>query len=248
MKFTTQYLKWIKDNTIETVQDNGWTEISTPFMDRHNDGLIIYAKEDNGIITLSDDGYIIGDMELSGINIRRRMKSISHFMQGYGIDITDNNELQVNATIQNYPIKQHLLLQAMMAASDMFIPSTQTGTLFLDDVTNFFDKNNIIYTPDSRFQGKSGYIHKVDFVIPKTHKSPERFLYAINTPNVSRISATIFMWEDIQTNRPFQNEMIAILNDTKKIPTEAINAFSNYNALPIQWSKRETFIDTLRIA
>ena len=41
-----KYLKWIKDNTVETKQDNGWTEVATPFMDRHNDGLIIYVKED----------------------------------------------------------------------------------------------------------------------------------------------------------------------------------------------------------
>ncbi|MDY3739007.1 MAG: DUF1828 domain-containing protein [Selenomonadaceae bacterium] len=85
-----KYLKWIKDNTVETKQDNGWTEVATPFMDRHNDGLIIYVKEDADNITISDDGYIIGDMEMSGLDVNKRMKTIENFMRGYGVHVTDN--------------------------------------------------------------------------------------------------------------------------------------------------------------
>ena len=42
--FTDSYLTWVKTNTVETPLPNGWTEISTPFMDRHNDGLVIMQK------------------------------------------------------------------------------------------------------------------------------------------------------------------------------------------------------------
>lgn len=249
MMLTDKYVKWIRDNTVETKQDNGWTEIATPFMDRHNDGLIIYAKDENGTIVLSDDGYIIGDMEMSGINVSRRMKTIERFMRSYGVNITDNKELQVRATLQNFPVKQHLLLQAMMSASDMFVPSKQNdSTIFLDDVVSFFKANNIFYTPDTQFQGKSGYIHKVDFVIPGGSKLPERFVYAINSPRENSIKSTIFMWSDIQQNRPVENKMIAILNDTKNIANAAFDAFANYDAIPIRWTKRDSSIDNLKIA
>ena len=244
-----KYLKWIKDNTVETKQDNGWTEVATPFMDRHNDGLIIYVKEDADNITISDDGYIIGDMEMSGLDVNKRMKTIENFMRGYGVHVSDNKELQVKATLQNYPVKQHLLLQAMMSASDMFVPSKQNdNTIFLDDITAFFKANNIFYIPDTQFQGKSGYIHKVDFVIPGGSKFPERFVYALNSPKINTVKSSIFMWSDIQQNRPVENKMVAILNDNRKIANGALEAFINYDAIPICWSKRNSSIDSLRIA
>lgn len=59
-----EYYQWIKKNLSARNLKNGWTEIGTPFMDRHNDGLVIYAKRDGDAITLSDDGYIINDLLL----------------------------------------------------------------------------------------------------------------------------------------------------------------------------------------
>ena len=178
--FTDSYLNWVKTNTVETHLSNGWTEIATPFMDRHNDGLVIFAKEDRGEVTLSDDGYIIRDMELYDMSAGRRMKAIQNFFRGYGVTVTDDKELQIKTTMQSYPVKQHLLLQAMMSASDMFVPSTQKkGMIFLDEVVHFFEKNDIFYTPDAQFQGKSGYIHKVDFIIQKG----KRTLSASSTPS-----------------------------------------------------------------
>ncbi len=247
--FTDSYLNWVKTNTVETHLPNGWTEIATPFMDRHNDGLVIFTKEERGEVTLSDDGYIIRDMELYDISVGRRMKAIQNFFRGYGVTVTDDKELQIKTTMQAYPVKQHLLLQAMMSASDMFVPSSQKkGVIFLDEVVHFFEKNDIFYTPDAQFQGKSGYIHKVDFIIPKGKKKPERFVYAINTPRKNNVTAVLFMWEDIQKNRTVENKMIAMLNDENRIADDAIEAFSNYAATPIHWSKRNDYIPDLMIA
>ena len=82
---------------------------------------------------------------MSGLDVNKRMKTIENFMRGYGVHVTDNKELQVKATLQNYPVKQHLLLQAMMSASDMFVPSKQNdNTIFLDDITAFFKSMFII--------------------------------------------------------------------------------------------------------
>lgn len=94
----------------------------------------------------------------------------------------------------------------------------------------------------------SGYMHKVDFVIPRGRNNPERFVYAINLPKISNVMTTLFMWEDIQKVRVGTNKMMTILNDEKEIPVNAIEAFSNYNAIPIPWSARENYIDALKIA
>ena len=121
--FTNNYLHWVRTNTVETLLSNGWTEIATPFMDRHNDGLVIYVKEEHEEIILSDNGYIIRDMELYGLAVNRRMEAIQNFLRGYGVTVTDNKELQLKTTMQAYPAKQHLLLQAMMSVS-LFLNAT----------------------------------------------------------------------------------------------------------------------------
>jgi len=62
----TNYIKWLKDKTIVKQIREDWVEITTPYLDRHNDCLQIYAKKtDNGYL-LTDDGYIISDLDNSG--------------------------------------------------------------------------------------------------------------------------------------------------------------------------------------
>ena len=60
------YFKWLKDNTSTRLINETWSEITTPYLDRHNDCLQIYAKKENNSIILTDDGYIINDLISSG--------------------------------------------------------------------------------------------------------------------------------------------------------------------------------------
>ena len=118
MIFTDGYINWIKLNTVITPLPNGWTEISTPFMDSHNDGLVIYAKKEQDEVVLSDNGYFIEDMELYGsVN----QQEIRDFFHRYGITVTDDKELPIRGSLKEYPAKQHALLQAMMVASHLFL-------------------------------------------------------------------------------------------------------------------------------
>ena len=65
-----QYLKWIRDNTIaKSINDEKVCSISTPFLDRHNDHLDIYLIKENGNILLTDNGYTIADLKMSGMEI-----------------------------------------------------------------------------------------------------------------------------------------------------------------------------------
>ena len=52
------YHAWLKDKTaLRQVGD--WIEITTPYLDRHNGYLQIYARKSNGSYVLTDDGYTI---------------------------------------------------------------------------------------------------------------------------------------------------------------------------------------------
>ena len=248
LAWTDNYIKWFKENTVEKALPNGWTEIATPLMDRHNDGIVIYAKEDRGQIILSDDGYILSDMEMNGVSVSKRMKTIEQFMLGYGVHIVNKRELQITAAPNTYPVKQHLLLQAMIGASDMFIPSkARNPNIFVDDIVKFLDENDIAYTQDIQFQGYSGLIHKVDFIIPKRKSYPERLIYAINTPNKANTKMTLFNWNDIQKVRGADSQMFAFLNDAKKVPEEVLSAFPAYSAIPVLWAERQNYLEKMAV-
>jgi hypothetical protein len=72
-------------------------------------------------------------------------------------------------------MRKHNLLQAMLAVNDLFFLSIQmVASLFYEDVVSWLDTNEIRYTPNVKFTGKSGYDHLFDFVIPKSRRQPER--------------------------------------------------------------------------
>ena len=54
-KLLDQYLAWLRDKTtLRQVKD--WIEITTPYLDRHNDYLQIYVKRENSGFIITDEG------------------------------------------------------------------------------------------------------------------------------------------------------------------------------------------------
>src|ERR1035437_4674266 len=115
-----RYNAWLKDKTsLRQIKD--WVEITTPYLDRHNDYLQIYARRDNGGFMLSDDGYILQDLEHSGckLDTEKREALLKTTLNGYGIQVQNGN-LQVHASEENFPLRKHNLVQAMLAVNDLF--------------------------------------------------------------------------------------------------------------------------------
>ena len=48
-----EYTRWLKEKTLIRRVDE-WVEITTPYLDRHNDYLQIYARRRNGDYVLTD--------------------------------------------------------------------------------------------------------------------------------------------------------------------------------------------------
>lgn len=62
------YVEWLRRGlSVEGL--DGACELTTPFLDRHNDHLQVYAVRRNGKIVLSDDGYILSDLRASGLEL-----------------------------------------------------------------------------------------------------------------------------------------------------------------------------------
>lgn len=236
------YTQWLKDKTtLKQVGDN-WVLITTPFLDRHNDSLQVYAKKQNGGYVMTDDGYIINDLISSGCKLDspKRLELLKMTLAGFGVH-QNNDALEIQATGENFPIKKHNLLQAMLAVNDLFYLAAPTvACLFYEDVTGWLDLHEIRYTPKVKFTGKSGYDHMFDFVIPKSKFHPERILQTINSPGRSTAEALAFKWIDTREVRSPEARAFAILNDQNvSVPQGVIDALKNYDTIPVLWSQRD---------
>jgi hypothetical protein len=86
-----RYVACLKDKTsLRQVDD--WIEITTPYLDRHNDYLQLYAKRMNGGFLLTDDGYVIEDLQQSGCKLDRpkRQALLRLTLGGFGVRLKQN--------------------------------------------------------------------------------------------------------------------------------------------------------------
>ncbi len=235
------YLIWLKDKTILR-QVKNWVEITTPYVDRHNDYLQIYASRQNGGYILTDDGYVLEDSEQSGCKLEsaKRQALLKITLNGFGVQANEGR-LEIHASPDNFALRKHNLVQAMLAVNDLFyLAVPMVASLFYEDVIAWLDLHEVRYTPKVKFTGKSGYDHLFDFVIPKSRSYPERILHTINRPNRDSAQVLAFSWIDTKEVRPPESRAYALLNDSDQtISTSVVDALRSYDVNPILWSKRE---------
>ena len=158
-------------------------------------------------------------------------------INGFGVQLNEKR-LEIQTSVDNFALRKHNLLQAMLAVNDLFyLAEPMVASLFFEDVVSWLDFNNIRYTPQVKFTGKSGYDHLFDFVIPK----PERIIRAINSPSKATAQALVFAWIDTKEIRPAESKAYALLNDTDHtVPADVIEALKSYDVNPVPWSTRES--------
>jgi hypothetical protein len=243
----SDYARWIKER-ISIRQLNDWYEISTPFLNHNNDLIQIYAKKEDRNIILSDGGDTLNELALSGIDIDRsekRVKEFNSILNGFGVN-RSNDELTVVANENTFPEVKHRLVQAIMSIDDMFLlAEPKVESFFLEDLTLFFDLNDVRYISNVSFLGKSGFYQTFDFSIPKSKNYPERIVKAVNTPRKDIISNIIWSYEDTTLKRQ-NSEGVVILNDEKKVDESVFEALNRYDLKPIRWTERKNYVEYLR--
>ncbi len=242
-----EYQTWLRDKTL--VRDLvDCIEITTPYLDRHNDYLQIYAKVAEDGMLLTDDGYVLEDLEQSGctFDTSRRRALLGMTLNGFGVK-RNGMALEVRASQANFSIQKHNLVQAMLAINDLFyLASPRIASVFLEDVTAWLDKSEVRYTPKVKLTGSSGYDHVFDFVIPKSRERPERVLRSINQPDRQSAQAMVFSWIDTREARPAESSAYAVLNDTERaVPQGVAEAIQSYGIHPVLWSARDKVVSQL---
>mgnify|MGYP006288102571 FL=1 len=249
-KLIDDYLAWLKDKTLLREVGTDWVEITTPHLDRHNDYLQLYVRRQGNTLVLTDDGYTIDDLTQSGCKLDspKRQSLLKMTLAGFGVQEREGR-LEVHATPENFPLRKHSLVQAMLAVNDLFyLAMPMVASLFYEDVVNWLDACDIRYTPNVKFTGKSGYDHLFEFVIPKSRKQPERILQTITRPSKDTAEATAFKWIDTKDVRPPESRAYALMNDQEqRVPSGVREALDSYDIRPVAWSEREEVREELAV-
>ena len=242
-----KYINWLEEEiTVSKIGE--YIEITSPFLDRYNDYIQVYAKkQSDSEILLTDDAYVINNLRMSGIDINssKRKQILNSFLNKYMVRMEDD-ALIIKAGNEDFPQKILFLMQAMLNIDDMFMLSqNKIASIFLDDLKSFFDSKEIFYTENVNFIGKSGFFYSYDYLIQRTKDKPERLCKAINNPNKQNFQSTMFMWNDTKETRSDESQLIVFLNDENRIDPSIIEGFKNYNVNTIPWSKKEEYLEIL---
>jgi len=98
--------------------------ITTQYMDRHHEYLRIHATRTHTGFVLTDAGHVLDDLESTGYDPDSEDQEaiLQTTISGYGVSV-NGNALEVEASVDNFAVRKHNLVQAMLAVHDAFASS-----------------------------------------------------------------------------------------------------------------------------
>ncbi|MHC8515868.1 DUF1829 domain-containing protein [Sporosarcina sp. ITBMC105] len=247
------YDTWNK-NQLQLDDHEDFILVTTPFLDLHHDFLqLIFTKNGAEEYRLSDDGFVLSELEMLGIDIFSSQKRKSFFDMTLRIfGVTHNRatgELSVSfKSLSEYPKKQNNLIQCLLRVSDMLLTARNTVIgIFAEEVSNYFIENQVFFSDDIGYTGKSGNYQSFDFVIPAARGKKEKIIKAINNPKADNYKQPLLSFVDIQELKP-NSQFIVLGNDSIQPISETFyNSLSNYQIQVLPWSERDRWVGDLRI-
>lgn len=121
--FIDKQTDWIKNNSnLKFANNSKVLEITTPFLDRHNDYIQLYIISKKKEIIISDDGFTYADLIMSGIVINSldTKQNLGNILQNYGVGVRKNNELFITTKYNNLIENEHKLIQSIVAINNLF--------------------------------------------------------------------------------------------------------------------------------
>lgn len=215
------YPKWLAERITIRHADE-YEEITTPFLDRHNDWISLYVKEvDDDDFLITDGGYVLGDLANCGVTLEtdKRLSILQTNLRGFGVDLVDK-ELTVHATKSTFPQKKHNLIHAILATGDMvYLSTSTTAQVFAEDVKQWMREHNVMFNEDVDIRGKTGMLHRFEIEIPPPSSAyPELFIQSCNTPSVQWTKALTLDWCDVKEGR---NAQLFVISKENK-PSEFV--------------------------
>lgn len=196
------YVKWWRDG-VSLVQEESAVRIVLPMLDRHNDHMSIYMAEDphgSGFV-ITDLGDTIGDLLSCGCDILgspSRNAKLDMVVKGFGLR-RDGDELYQIASEETLFQSINMLMQGMASVDDMFFTMKDSAkSFFLEDIDLWLTSHDIRYSRDVSISGSTGYMSKIDFLIPKSSRAPERYIKTSGSARQSSIKNALFGIADLK--------------------------------------------------
>lgn len=90
-------------------------QVLTPFTDAFGDGILFNVRQDVNNYTLTDNGYLLWNLKINGIDVDKSQASIDKILKQFGFIRTNNDEiLRKNVTMGKLP-------QAMMEFVELIL-------------------------------------------------------------------------------------------------------------------------------
>lgn len=239
------YLAWLREGfSIES--GDHYTQLTTPFLDPHNDEIQIYIEKQGDTLHLTDDGYTLADLKDTGleINTDKRNAHLRQILNGFGVRL-EGEQLSVSATPRDFPQKKHNLIQAMLAIHDLGVMGqAQVLQFFEEDVAAYLEENRIPVFRNVKLAGKTGFDHHFDFAFARHGRRPESVMQAVNLLTRDLATSVAFAVNDVRLQRHTDDFLAyAIINDRENTPqADYLDALQAYSIRPLYWTRRQEMI------
>ena len=246
--FKKIYINWLNEYIEQYKISDTVYRLTLPFLDRNNDCIELFIKLlDDERYYITDDSETINELKLSQFDIftgTRRREIFDSILAAHGVSFSKNDELYITCSRDSLAQSKHMLSQCIIKVSDMFYLSRKNvKSIFIEDVQNFLDINNIRYIENVSFSGKSKLMSNYDFGIGKSNVAPERIIKVINNFDTTQAKNIIFSWTDTVEERKNKSQLYTFIQDFEKpISKEALSALKEYSIVPVLWSKRNDYI------
>ena len=239
------YVSWLRNNLEYRNISSDSVKIQTPFVDSHNDFIVIYVKKIKDEYILTDEGRTLFNLHSSGLNLTEKsLQQLKYFARAQGVDYDEKDEeICVKATWETLPQKKNDLIQSVINVGDMFLTAqSNVRNLFYEAVASYFQKRGIAFSPDVYLDGSGGVKHKIDFIIGRVSKPPQ-LVKTVNNPVKSIFEVELFKYIDISRHdfHYEKSEKIIFINDSEQqVRKEHLSLIKSYEVIPVLWSERNS--------
>lgn len=256
-RISKEYFDWIKQNNHFSVNKD-IIQLSTPVIDAFGDNINLILKQEGNKIKISDDAYVIWNIESHGLNITKKnskrnnlLKSILSY-DSINWDST-TNELYKLSSIKNIGQNIHDVIQSISKITDlMYLNKPTIKSLFSEDVFNYLKENkeDYDYFPNLQIIGQSKLAFSFDALFTTKNKVKKLSKF-YNSFSKNTVENVLVSWLDTIQSREERFDgtlqMAVVINDqnVKTLSREYIDALAEYEIDVIPFSDKEKFKESL---
>lgn len=242
-----EYFSFIQENSQFNQLTENQTEIITPFVDNHGEGISFSCFFDGKYYKISDDGFTLFNLGVYGIDLEKkgnRQNQFNSLLRYNGFVLGDNKEIIKTVSKKELGQAVHDMTQLLINVYDFDLLHPQTVyTQFLEDVKDYFIKNEK-YTlfPGFSITGKSRLNHKFNFVFMS--KGVSKITRVHNTITKQQVDNILSGWLDTIEYRQVEygdtERLYIIVSDDgyKNIKDDHMLALKEYNIEVLNFSDK----------